>query len=261
MRSVIAAAFVCLAPCIHAQPADSSLSAPKVQDNSFLVEEAYNQEAGVVQHIGTFIKQRGTRDFDFALTQEWPLFSISHQLSYDIPVVRAGSSTGIGDIALNYRYQLLGDGDARLAVTPRISVFLPTGDWKRGRGLGAAGGEGGIAASYVVSPLFVTHTNLAIAFTPRARLSSGQRDDAHEYSIGQSVIFTRSSFIQPLVEAVYSDGTFGEQLIVSPGARAAFNFASGLQIVPGIALPIGVGSSSGEKGVFAYVSFEHPFKR
>jgi hypothetical protein len=261
MRSAIAAAFVVLAPCLYAQPADSSASAPKVQDNSFLVEEAYNQEAGIVQHIGTFMKQRGTRDFDFALTQEWPLFSIRHQLSYDIPIVRAGSSTGIGDIGLNYRYQLVGDGDARLALAPRISVFLPTGDWKRGRGLGAAGGEGAIAASYVVSPLFVSHTNVAIAFTPQARVASGDREDAHEYSIGQSVIFTRSSFIQPLVEAVYSDGTFGEQIVVSPGARAAFNFASGLQIVPGIAVPIGVGSSSGDKGVFAYISFEHPFRR
>jgi hypothetical protein len=43
--------------------------------------------------------------------------------------------------------------------------------------------------------------------------------------------------------------------------RAAFNFSSGLQIVPGIAAPLGAGSSSGEKGVFVYLSFEHPFKR
>ncbi|HZK78257.1 MAG TPA: hypothetical protein VFC35_05065 [Gemmatimonadaceae bacterium] len=46
---------------------------------------------------------------------------------------------------------------------------------------------------------------------------------------------------------------------ISPGVRAAFNFASGLQIVPGIAFPIGVGPSSGERGAFIYLSFEHPF--
>lgn len=27
----------------------------KIQDNSFLLEEAYNQEAGVVQHIQSFM--------------------------------------------------------------------------------------------------------------------------------------------------------------------------------------------------------------
>ena len=29
-----------------------------IQDNSFLIEEAYNQEAGVVQHIQTFSRAR-----------------------------------------------------------------------------------------------------------------------------------------------------------------------------------------------------------
>jgi hypothetical protein len=32
-----------------------------------------------------------------------------------------------------------------------------------------------------------------------------------------------------------------------------------LQIVPGLALPIGLGPIAGERGVFAYLSFEHPF--
>ena len=34
----------------------------------------------------------------------------------------------------------------------------------------------------------------------------------------------------------------------------------GLQIVPGIAMPIGVGPSAGEKSVLIYLSFEHPFR-
>lgn len=250
-----------MASPVGAQPSDSTASPPVVQDNSFLVEEAYNQEAGIVQHVSTLAAQRGSRDFEFAFAQEWPLFSIRHQLSFDMPIVRSRSSTGLGDIALNYRYQLLGDGDAKLAIAPRVSMLLPTGDWKRGRGNGAVGGEAAIAASVVASRLFAAHTNLGVAFTPRARNDSGAREDVHEYSLGQSIIFTGSSFIQPLVEAIYSDGSFGEQLLISPGVRAAFNFSSGLQIVPGIAVPLGIGSSRGEKGVFVYLSFEHPFKR
>jgi len=48
---------------------------------------------------------------------------------------------------------------------------------------------------------------------------------------------------------------------VSPGVRWSYDFDSGLQIVPGIAFPIGVGPSRGEKSVFLYLSFEHPFHR
>jgi hypothetical protein len=48
---------------------------------------------------------------------------------------------------------------------------------------------------------------------------------------------------------------------LSPSIRWAYNFPSGLQIVPGIALPIGVGASRGEKAVFLYLSFEHPFTK
>lgn len=50
-------------------------------------------------------------------------------------------------------------------------------------------------------------------------------------------------------------------LIVNPGVRRACNFHNGLQIVPGVAVPLGVGPSRGERGVFFYLSFEHPFKK
>ncbi len=48
-------------------------------------------------------------------------------------------------------------------------------------------------------------------------------------------------------------------LFVSPGIRWAYNFRSGLQVVPGLAVPIGIGPSDGQHGVFLYLSFEHPF--
>jgi hypothetical protein len=50
-------------------------------------------------------------------------------------------------------------------------------------------------------------------------------------------------------------------LLLSPGIRWAYSFKNGLQIVPGIAVPVGVGPSSGEKGVFLYLSFEHPYRK
>ena len=51
-----------------------------------------------------------------------------------------------------------------------------------------------------------------------------------------------------------------QDLYISPGIRWAHNLHSGLQIVPGIAFPIGVGPSSGQRSVILYLSFEHPWK-
>ena len=48
-----------------------------------------------------------------------------------------------------------------------------------------------------------------------------------------------------------------DALYLSPGLRWAHNLKSGLQIVPGIAVPVGVGPSSGDTGVLLYLSFEH----
>jgi hypothetical protein len=50
-------------------------------------------------------------------------------------------------------------------------------------------------------------------------------------------------------------------LLLSPGIRWAYNFKNGLQIVPGIAVPFGLGPSNGEKGIFLYLSFEHPYRK
>jgi hypothetical protein len=43
-----------------------------------------------------------------------------------------------GDIALNYRYELRG-ADERVALAPRLSVLLPTGDETKGLGGGGPG--------------------------------------------------------------------------------------------------------------------------
>src|SRR5713226_179270 len=58
-----------------------------ISDNSFLVEEAYNQDPGVVQHIfnavyGNDFHRHG---WSFNFTQEWPLYGVEHQISYSIP--------------------------------------------------------------------------------------------------------------------------------------------------------------------------------
>jgi len=94
-----------------------------IADNSFLIEEAYNQERGVVQHISAWQRALRSTAWAFTFTQEWPLVTQTHQLSYTIPLQRTArpSTTGLGDAALNYRYQL------RAGARVAINVY---GVWK-----------------------------------------------------------------------------------------------------------------------------------
>ena len=255
-----------------AQSSDSakSDSGSPIQDNSFFVEEAYNQEAGVVQHVTTFHRYRGSSDFELGFGQEWPVRSVRHQLSFDIPLTRTASKTGVGDIGVNYRYQVYGDATTPLALAPRLTVLLPTGDWKKSHGTGTVGFEVNLPLSYVVSRYVVTHFNAGAAITPSARNAFGDRATVGEWGGSASAIFTGSNAIQPMVEAVFSRAqevvgdnrtTYGNSTFVAPGLRGAINFDSGVQLVPGISFPIGVGGSSGERSAFFYLSVEHAFSR
>jgi hypothetical protein len=242
----------------------------QIQDNSFLIEEAYNQEAGVVQHIGTFSRSsRG--DWSSTFTQEWPLGGIRHQLSYTIPVEEIeGFGAGLGDVALNYRYQLAGNPKARTVAAPRLSMLLPTGDEGKGRGAGAVGFQVNLPLTLVLSDEIVTHWNAGATVTPSARNSLGETATTHHWNLGASVIWLlRPSFNVTLetawedVQTVIADGRIiGETgWVLSPGIRWALNLPGDLQIVPGVAYTIGLGEGPDENALFLYLSFEHPFKR
>ena len=50
----------------------NTAEAQRIEDNSFLIEEAYNQEAGVVQHINTMFYDWKHDTWSYSFTQEWP---------------------------------------------------------------------------------------------------------------------------------------------------------------------------------------------
>ncbi len=243
-----------------------------IQDNSFLVEEAYNQETGVVQHISTFTRYQETKDWIYTFTQEWPVFSQKNQLSFTLPWQRLDGSPdrkqAFGDVALNWRYQLVGDGSTPVAFAPRLSVLLPTGDEKTGYGKGATGYQVNLPVSFTLGESFVGHFNAGGTLTPRARNADGDRATTRDFMLGQSLIWLADSRFNVMLEYLYTSaevitgpGRTQRQgaSYLNPGIRWAHNFPSGLQIVPGIAVPIGVGASRGEKAIFLYLSFEHPF--
>jgi hypothetical protein len=242
----------------------------QIQDNSFLMEEAYNQEAGVVQHISAFERVDGG-DWAYNFTQEWPLGGIRHQLSYTIPVEKIeGFGTGLGDVALNYRYQLAGNPEARTVSAPRLSVLLPTGDEEEGRGAGAAGFQVNLPVTLVLSDEIVTHWNAGATLTPSARDALGNEATTHSFNFGASVIWLFRPSFNFLLETVLEDArtVVGDGLVVdhtdwvlNPGVRGAFDVPGDLQIVPGVAYTIGLGEGPDENAWFVYLSFEHPFRR
>ena len=250
-------------------PAASAPEEPGIQDNSFLVEEAYNQDPGVVQHINSFVRSLDGDTWAYTFTQEWPVSGLAHQLSYTLAVAKVGQAEeGLGDLALNYRYQLVGNGEAKLACAPRLSVLFPTGDAKKSLGAGGLGVQLGLPFSLLLGKHLVGHANLGYTHVFSARDVPGDQAGISAYSLGASMVWLASSRFNVLTETVWThaesvtgpgETASGDFWVVSPGIRWAYNFKSGLQIVPGLAFPLGVGPSHGQESILLYLSFEHPF--
>ncbi len=246
----------------------AELNSSPIQDNSFLVEEAYNQEDGVVQHI-SFFQYLPSTGWAFTQTDEWPLRTIKHQLSLTMAATGAEgySGAGWGDTFLNYRYQLLGTGDSKLAISPRVSLLIPTGNSTQGRGMGGPGLQVNLPISIAMTKRLVSHSNIGTTWVPRAQDPLHQTASSLGANLGQSFIWLFNPRFNGMLETVWVSnpqvvgmGVTAPQhnLYVSPGVRWAYNFKSGLQIVPGVGLPIGFGANSGHQvGAIFYLSFEH----
>ncbi|HEX2781316.1 MAG TPA: hypothetical protein VHM30_17575, partial [Gemmatimonadaceae bacterium] len=233
-RRTIALVLLALATPVVAGAQRDTTPAPPIQDNSFLVEEAYNQERGVVQHISAFLRERTGRAWSYSFTQEWPAPGQRHQLSYSIPIVQldgAPATRGVGDVALNYRYQLRGLAGERVAIAPRLSLLVPTGSASKGTGAGGAGVQLNLPLSAELSRTVVTHLNAGTTLTPRAR-SGGYTARTTSWNAGQSVIWLVTQRVNFMLEAAWSrvesprgDGEVSResQLLVSPGVRWAYD--------------------------------------
>lgn len=247
-----------------------------IMDNSFLIEEAYNQEPGVVQHILTasyaLNYRPGPDDRIWALnfTEEWPVFSQAHQFSYSVPYLFASTAgqdgNGFGDILLNYRYQAYFDEATFRAFAPRASIVLPTGRRNLGFSDDTVGAQFNLPFSAAWGDRWFTHFNAGLTWLPDAYSTGGQ--DALHYNLGASVIYAAWSDCHLMLEWTgmwlnvpnRSNGLRYEFLsVISPGVRKAFNFGHDAQFVLGVAAPIGLTAASPDIGVFLYVSFEHRF--
>jgi hypothetical protein len=267
----LGAALACLALALPGGVLAQETGEPeRITDNSFLIEEAYNQDPGVVQHIGLFTRQRGGEAWAFVFTQEWPLASRRHQLSLTVPLLNQtgvpGGGTGFGDLLLSYRYQLAGqrNGD-RLLIAPRLSTLLPTGSEAAGRGVGSLGLQADLPLTFVLTPRLATHWNAGGTLVPSARTGPGGGVTTSSYNLGASAVFYAHPRINLLVEAVWVSAEVPvgpglserfESTTLMPGVRFSFQFG-GLQAVPGVGYAIGLGDT--EDALVLYLSLEHRF--
>jgi hypothetical protein len=270
--SALAAAAVCsvVAVAAHAEEKDPRPAAG-IQDNSFLIEEAYNQETGVIQHISSLRRQRG--DWFYNFTQEWPMGSQTHQFSYTLPYswIRNDDGQrvhGPGDMLINYRYQAMMETATLPAFAPRLSLILPSGNKDKGTGDGSAGMQINLPFSKIISDRVTLHANAGLT-----RLFDVDGYHPTSYNLGGSAIYAVNRdfnlMLESLVERNESVNAMREleretTYTISPGFRYALNFPelAELQVVFGAALPIAfTRGKSTDYGAFFYLSFEHSIEK
>lgn len=272
---VLALAASSSAQTPSASPAEQTDSsrAFEIKDNSFFVEEAFNQEAGVVQSIvgGAFLQDSG---WAIAFTQEWPAPGMRHQLSYTIPFTGVDGSEGINDIAVNYRYQLLEEGSGRPAVAPRVSLLIPSGDQSRGLGVSGWGLQVNLPVSKQHGDLYF-HGNAGFSWRPNAdsdvfpSASLVAAPDVTLFTpfVAGSTIYRLRPMVNLMLESVFAwqddvvaPGQSAREFssLLSPGVRGGWNRGDS-QFIVGAALPIIWANDTTDVGILTYFSFEAPF--
>ncbi|MBI5526583.1 MAG: transporter [Deltaproteobacteria bacterium] len=244
-------------------------AAAKIEDNSFLIEEAYNQEPGVIQHIQAFQYLPRSSEWAYSFTEEWPVPTDRHQLSVTLPFLDNGvSGAGLGDVLVNYRFQAIGEGgEGQVAFAPRLSAVLPSGDYAAGHGHGGFGAQANLPLSLDLHRWFTVHANAGATYTPRAKFPGRDANDVLDWFGGASAIWTPHDQFNVMLEGLYAsieEAGSGlprhpaRSFTLNPGVRGALNFeAGGLQVVPGVSAPVVFSAGETDAGVLVYLSFEH----
>lgn len=246
------------APAAAPAPAPASVSKFGIADNSFLVEEAFNQEFGIFQNI--FVMTRShTGLWSGSFTQEWPVPGMKHQFSYTIPLSVFDGSASLGDALINYRYQMLDGANGTVAFSPRLSLVVPTS--KEGREFGASGAglQMNLPVSKQTGSVFI-HLNAGTTMIREA--GSGTPWQQTPFAAGSVIVAVRPMF-NLMVEA-YTESRPGLKdrdvsTTIAPGFRTGINVGDKQWIV-GVAVPITRGAVR-DHGVLGYLWSELPFRK
>ena len=236
-----------------------------ILDNSFLVEEAFNQEPGIFQNIFG-VTFTGAGNWEAAFTQEWPLRTQTHQMSFTFSSLAVDGVAGVGDLMINYRWQASMEGDTRPAFSPRVSLILPTGDATKGLGSGSPGWQVNLPFSKQFGNAYL-HWNGGFTHTPAVDLGD---DEQHLFSphVAASGIWQVRPMLNLMLESLLQweegaeSGVTRRQAIftLAPGIRGGWNVGDA-QVVVGAAVPTTFSDDVSDVGIFGYFSYELPFSR
>jgi hypothetical protein len=237
----------------------------QILDNSFLVEEAFNQEPGIFQNIVTTRRDQDNA-WETAFTQEWPLVSQAHQLSFTAAVLGANSANGFGDLFLNYRWQAVVESETAPAFSPRLSLILPTGDASKDHGGGGPGWQVNLPFSKQLGSAYL-HWNAGFTHTPTAE-SGADEHNLFTPHVAISGIWRMRPMFNLMLESVVEFEHLVESgerrretvFTVSPGFRTGWG-AGIPQTIVGLAIPITMFDGRSSAGVLGYFSYELAFNR
>ena len=247
-------------------PAPAAATPFQIADNSFLVEEAFNQEAGIFQNI--FNAMRSGNVWVPTFTQEWPVGSQTHQFSYTLSWLSGHGTTGFGDTLINYRFQALTESAGRPAFSPRVSLIVPTGSFERGLGAGSPGLQFNLPFSKQTGDIS-WHWNAGLTWYSGVD-SLVRAEDVRLTSpfLAGSAIYRFRPMFHLMLEGVANfeqipeavDAPHETFFTLSPGARGGWNIGDH-QLILGFAVPVTWGGGNVENAAFLYLSYELPFKR
>jgi DtxR family Mn-dependent transcriptional regulator len=257
---VTAAAMLLLACAITA----SAQAQPfEILDNSFLVEEAFNQEPGIFQNIFG-VRATDGDGWEAAFTQEWPLFTQTHQFSYTVGALGADGAAGMADLMINYRWQATLESASAPAFSPRVSLILATGDAERGFGSGGPGWQVNLPFSKQFGDAYL-HWNAGFTHIPSAEAGAVEHNLLSPHVALSGIYRLRPMFnvmLESVVEwehLVEGDEKRHEAAVtISPGFRTGWNVGD-TQTIVGFAVPLLITGDSTSAGVFGYFSYELPF--
>jgi len=234
----------------------------EILDNSFLVEEAFNQEAGIFQNI--FGIRADGDGWEAAFTQEWPLFTQTHQFSYTVGALGADGAAGMADLMINYRWQAVMESASSPAFSPRLSLILATGDAERGFGSGGPGWQVNLPFSKQFGDAYL-HWNAGFTHIPSAEAETREHSLLSPH-VALSGIYRLRPMFNLMMESVveFEQLVDGDQkrrdttVTLSPGFRTGWNVGD-TQTIVGFAVPVAISGDSTSAGVFGYFSYELPF--
>jgi hypothetical protein len=193
---------------------------------------------------------------------------MTHQFSYTVPLARADRRAGIGDVLLNYRYQLRQESTRGPAIAPRLSLVTPTGSTTNGFGSGVVGLQVNVAFSKQIRDLYV-HWNVGWTWLPRIAVTGGGHESLTSPQVAASGIWRVSPMFNLMVESIVQfEESIDERLhamherivTISPGFRRGWNVGD-RQIVVGAAVPVSFADGDRRTALLTYVSYELPFGR